>query len=145
MAFIITTISTQIIPLQHKPRGQPSTQSLTAEATHCRLSTESLLHSVSGQAEDDLQLCIAELPPRNAAVTHTARLSSRKAANNSFASACNTPNCLYCRKKNSKNKLLPTSYIYIILLSRGQHRPLSSSLKMLRQKSLFSPLNSTLG
>lgn len=106
MAFIVTTISTQITLLQHKPRGQPSTQSPTAEATRCRLSLESLLHSVCGHAEDDLQLCTAELPLRNAATTNAAKLSSGGAENNSLYSACNTPNCQYCRKKNCKNKLL---------------------------------------
>lgn len=113
MAFIVTTISTQIIPLQHKPRGQPSTQSPTAEATHCRLSIESLLRRVSGHAGDDLQLCTAKLPLRNTAMTHTAKPSSRRAVNNGFYSAHNTPNCQYRRKKNPArtNSFLPATSV----------------------------------
>ena len=106
------TTSTQIIPLQHKPRGRPSTQSPTAEATHCRSSIESLLHGISGHAEDDLELHSTELPLRNTAMTHTAKLSSRRAANNSFYSACNTPNCQYCRKKTARtNSFLPATSV----------------------------------
>lgn len=134
MAFIIMTTSTQIILPQHNPGRQPRTRSPTAEATHCRLTTKSLHLRIPWHAEDDLELCSTELPLHPAAMTHAAKLSSQRAANNSFYSAC-THQTTSTAEKTSKDKLLPTSYTGIVLFSRKQHWPLSKYWV----KNLFFP------